>query len=50
MAERYDAAGNHDEAVNCLALAAQRGDVEAKTRLAKRLIVGGRAACDSGRG
>lgn len=43
LAERHDAAGNHDEAVNCLARAAQRGDVEAKTRLAKRLIVGDRA-------
>jgi hypothetical protein len=42
-AERHDAAGNHDEAINCLARAAQLGDVEAKTRLAKRLIVGDRA-------
>src|SRR5690606_5555584 len=43
MAERLDAAGRHDEAIDCLARATQRGDVEAKTRLAKRLIVGDRA-------
>jgi prolyl 4-hydroxylase len=43
QAERHDAAGRHDEAINCLALAVQLGDVEAKTRLAKRLIVGDRA-------
>ena len=43
QAERHDAAGRHDEAINCLALAVQLGDVEAKTRLAKRLLVGDRA-------
>lgn len=43
LADQHDAAGRHDEAVNCLALAAQRGDVEAKTRLARRMIVGDRA-------
>jgi prolyl 4-hydroxylase len=43
MAERHDAAGRHDEAINCLARATQLGDVEAKTRLAKRLLVGDRA-------
>lgn len=43
MAERHDAAGRHDEAIECLARATQRGDVEAKTRLAKRLIIGDRA-------
>src|SRR5690606_33152638 len=43
MAERHDAAGRHDEAIDCLARATQRGNVEAKTRLAKRLIVGDRA-------
>lgn len=43
QAEEHDAAGRHDEAINCLALAAQRGDVEAKTRLAKRMVVGDRA-------
>lgn len=43
MAARHDAAGRHDEAIDCLARATQRGDVEATTRLAKRLIVGDRA-------
>lgn len=43
MAARDDAAGRHDEAIDCLARATQLGDVEAKTRLAKRLIVGDRA-------
>src|SRR5690606_8720931 len=43
MAERPDAEGRHDDAIDCLARATQRGDVEAKTRLAKRLIVGDRA-------
>src|SRR5690606_3375934 len=43
MAERHDAAGRHDEAIECLARATQRGDLEAKTRLAKRLIIGDRA-------
>lgn len=43
LAERYDAEGRHDDAIDCLARATQRGDVEAKTRLAKRLIVGDRA-------
>jgi hypothetical protein len=43
MADRHDAAGRHDEAINCLATATQRGDVEAQTRLAKRLILGDRA-------
>jgi prolyl 4-hydroxylase len=43
MAERHDAAGRHTDAIDCLARAAQRGDVEAKTRLAKGLIVGDRA-------
>jgi len=43
MAERHDAEGRHDDAIDCLARATQRGDIEAKTRLAKRLIVGDRA-------
>lgn len=43
MAEQHDAAGRHDEAIDCLSRATQHGDVEAKTRLAKRLIVGDRA-------
>ena len=42
-ANQLDAAGRHDEAINQLAIAAQRGDVEATTQLAKRLIVGDRA-------
>lgn len=42
-ADTLDAAGRHDDAINELALGAQRGDVEATTRLAKRLIVGDRA-------
>src|SRR5690606_13351288 len=41
--EALDAEGRHDEAINELAGAAQRGDVEATTRLAKRIIVGDRA-------
>jgi prolyl 4-hydroxylase len=43
QAELHDAAGRHDEAIDCLARATQLGDVEAKTRLAKRLIIGDRA-------
>ncbi|MGB7215063.1 MAG: 2OG-Fe(II) oxygenase [Gammaproteobacteria bacterium] len=43
MAERLDAAGRHHEAIDCLARATQLGSVEAKTRLAKRVIVGDRA-------
>jgi hypothetical protein len=43
MAELHDAAGRHDEAINCLARATAQGHVEAKTRLAKRLLVGDRA-------
>lgn len=42
-AERFDAEGNHDEAVNALARAAGAGDVEGTTRLGKRLLVGDRA-------
>jgi prolyl 4-hydroxylase len=42
-AEQHDAAGRHDDAIDCLARATKLGDVEAKTRLAKRLIVGDRA-------
>jgi prolyl 4-hydroxylase len=43
QAARHDACGNHDEAINCLSRATRLGNVEAKTRLAKRLIVGDRA-------
>ena len=42
-AEALDAEGRHDEAIDQLAAAAQRGDVLATTRLAKRIIVGDRA-------
>jgi len=43
QAERCDAAGKHAEAVNHLAAAARRRDVEALTQLGKRLLVGDRA-------
>jgi prolyl 4-hydroxylase len=42
-AEALDADGRHDEAINQLAAAAQRGDVEATTELAKRILIGDRA-------
>jgi prolyl 4-hydroxylase len=42
-ARAFDAEGRHDEAINELANAAQRGDAEAMTQLAKRIIVGDRA-------
>jgi hypothetical protein len=42
-ARALDADGRHDEAINELANAAQRGDAEAMTQLAKRIIVGDRA-------
>jgi len=42
-ARAFDADGRHDEAVNELANAAQCGDAEAMTQLAKRIIVGDRA-------
>jgi hypothetical protein len=40
LAAEHDAAGRHDDAVNELAKAAQRGDIEATTELGKRLITG----------
>ena len=40
LAAEHDAAGRHEDAVNELAKAAQRGDIEATTELGKRLIVG----------
>ncbi len=43
QAAAYDADGNHDEAVNVLASAAQTGDLVALTVLGKRLLVGDRA-------
>jgi prolyl 4-hydroxylase len=39
----FDAAGNHDEAINTLASATQGGDLVAMTALGKRLLVGDRA-------
>lgn len=42
-ADTHDAAGRHDDAVDVLARATQRGNVEAATRLGKRLVVGDRA-------
>ena len=43
LAEQCDAQGAHDDAINALARATKLGDVEATTRLAKRLIIGNRA-------
>jgi prolyl 4-hydroxylase len=43
LAEQLDATGRHDDAINELALATQAGDLEAMTRLGKRLVVGDRA-------
>lgn len=40
IAEQCDATGAHDDAINALARATRMGDVEATTRLAKRLIAG----------
>lgn len=45
-----DAAGEHDEAVNILAIATQTGDLAAMTMLGKRLLVGDRAPCLPGEG
>ncbi len=42
-ARAFDADGRHDQAINELANAAQRGDADAMTQLAKRIIVGDRA-------
>lgn len=43
VAAAHDAAGDHDAAVNALAVATQRGDLDAMTELGKRLLVGDRA-------
>jgi hypothetical protein len=40
LAAAHDAAGRHDDAVNELAKAAQRGDIHATTELGKRLVTG----------
>jgi prolyl 4-hydroxylase len=44
-AEQYDAAGAHDEAIKHLVAGAKKHDVEAITRLGKRLLIGDRAPC-----
>ena len=44
-AERCDAAGAHGEAITHLATGARKHDVEAMTRLGKRLLAGDRAPC-----
>lgn len=43
LADRLDAEGRHDDAINELSYATQEGDLEAMTRLGKRLVVGDRA-------
>ena len=40
LAEELDASGDHDGAINALARATGLGDIEAMTRLGKRLLVG----------
>ncbi len=42
-AEAHDREGRHLEAVDCLVAGVRRGDVEATTRLGKRLLIGDRA-------
>jgi hypothetical protein len=42
-AARLDSQGRHDEAIDILARGARLGDVEAMTRLGRRLVVGDRA-------
>jgi len=44
-AERCDAVGAHSDAVAQLAAGARKHDIEAMTRLGKRLLVGDRAPC-----
>lgn len=44
-AEQCDAAGAHPDAVNHLVAGARKHDLEALTRLGKRLLVGDRAPC-----
>ncbi len=44
-AERCDAAGAHNDALTHLATGTRKHDVEAMTRLGKRLLVGDRAPC-----
>jgi hypothetical protein len=42
-ADAHDAAGRHTDAINQLVAGVRSGDVEATTRLGKRLLVGDRA-------
>ncbi len=49
-AARHDAAGNHDKAVSVLSAACRDGDIEAMTRLGKRLLVAAGAPLDPERG
>jgi hypothetical protein len=49
-ARELDAQGRHDDAIDALASATQRHDVEATTQLAKRIIVGDRAPRLPGQG
>jgi hypothetical protein len=43
LAHQHDAAGRHTDAINTLAIAANRGDIDAMTELGKRLVSGDRA-------
>ena len=43
MSEQWDAAGRHDAAIDALARSVRQGNVEAMTRLGKRLLIGDRA-------
>jgi prolyl 4-hydroxylase len=43
LAEQYDAAGRHDDAINALALGTQAGDLACMRQLGKRLLAGDRA-------
>jgi len=45
MSEQWDAAGRHDAAIDALARSVRQGNVEAMTRLGKRLLIGDRAPC-----
>lgn len=49
-AEEFDANNQHQEAINTLAAAIDNGDVEAMTRLGKRLLIGDRAPVQSSKG
>jgi len=43
LADQYDTRGRHDAAIDTLVQGVREGDVEAMTRLGKRLLVGDRA-------